>query len=75
MGGEWGGGGLQDYIVSPSPFPQDFGFWIWDLDLEPVYGTWILDLGLTVMSVDHVRCSEILCSSSVNFQFCYNQIF
>ena len=27
--------GLQDYIVSPSPspFPLDFGLWIYDLDL------------------------------------------
>ena len=33
VGGE--GGGLLDYIVSPSPipFPLDFGFRIWDLDL------------------------------------------
>ena len=38
-----GGGGLQDYIVSPNPipFPLDFGFWIWDLDLGPWFGTWI----------------------------------
>ena len=35
-------GGLLDYIVSPIPFPLDFGFGtqIWDLDLG-------LDLGLT----------------------------
>ena len=43
-------GGLKDYIVSPSPspFPLDFGFRIWDLDLGPGFGTriWDLDLGL-----------------------------
>ena len=37
------GGGLQDYIVSPSPipFPLDFRFWIWiwDLDLGLGFGT------------------------------------
>ena len=26
-------GGLDDYIVSPSPFPLDFGLWIWNLVL------------------------------------------
>ena len=31
---------------SPSPFPKDFGFWIWNLDLGPGYGTWIRDLDL-----------------------------
>ena len=38
----------------PSPFPLDFGFRIWDLDLGPGFGTCIwdldlaLDLGLTI---------------------------
>ena len=43
--GWWGGGGLQDFSVSPSPSPftLDFGFWIWDLDLGPGFGTWIWD--------------------------------
>ena len=41
-----------------SPFPLDFGFWIWDLDLGPGFGTWIwdsdlgLDLGLTINQFD-----------------------
>ena len=35
------GGGLLNYSVSPSLFPLDFRFWIWDLDLG-------LDLGLTI---------------------------
>ena len=30
----------------PSPFPLDFGFMIWDLDLGPRFGTWIWDLDL-----------------------------
>ena len=55
VGGGWGGG-LLDYIVSPSPipFPLDFGFWILDLDFGPGFWTWILDLdfgldlGLTI---------------------------
>ena len=34
---DWGGS-LQDYSVSPSPFPLDFGFSIWDLDLGPRFG-------------------------------------
>ena len=52
------GGGLQDYIVSPSPspFPLDFGLKIWDLDFGLRFGTWVwdsdlgldLDLGLTI---------------------------
>ena len=43
--GWWVGGGLLDYIVSPSPipFPLDFRFWILDLDFG-------LDLGLTILS-------------------------
>ena len=39
---QWIGGGLWDYVVSPSPLTLDFGFWIWDLDLG-------LDLGLTII--------------------------
>ena len=45
LGGVVGwGGGLLDYIVSPSPipFPLDFGFGILDLDFG-------LDLGLTIL--------------------------
>ena len=42
-------------IDSPSPFPLDFGFRIWDLDFGTGFGTWIpdldlgLDLGLTII--------------------------
>ena len=36
---------LQDYSVSPSPFPLDFEFRIWDLDLGPGFGTWDVALG------------------------------
>ena len=45
-GGGWDGGGLLDYIVSPSPipFPLDFGFWTWILD--PDFG---LDLTLAII--------------------------
>ena len=44
--GGWLGGGLLDYIVSPSPipFPLDFGFWTWILD--PDFG---LDLTLAII--------------------------
>ena len=39
------GSGLWDYIVSPSPFPLDSGFWTWilDIDFGLRYGTWIWD--------------------------------
>ena len=44
-GGPVSGGGLKDYIVSPSPspFPLDFEFWTWILDLNFGLGfrTWL----------------------------------
>ena len=42
-GGVGWGGGLLDYIVSPSPspFPLDFIFRILHLDLGSGFGTWI----------------------------------
>ena len=49
--------GLYCQPQSPSPFPLDFGFKIWDLDLGPGFETWIwdldfgLDLGLTIFAV------------------------
>ena len=54
VGGGWGGG-LLDYIVSPSPSPfhLDFVFLFLDLDLG-------LDLGLTIVKFVYVlRCNSV----------------
>ena len=37
---------VKKSFLSPSPFPLDFGFGIWDLDLGPGFGIWISDLDL-----------------------------
>ena len=47
-----------------TPFPLDFGFRIWDLDLGLGFGTWIwdldlgLDLGLTIFILCNIRCTN-----------------
>ena len=61
IGGGWVGGGLLDYIVSPSPipFPLDFGFWtrILDLDFGLGFGT---GLGLDKNLYFHLSAAIIL---------------
>ena len=51
IGGWGGGGGLQDFIVNPTPnpYPLDFGFETLDLDLGLGFGAQDLDQGSTIV--------------------------
>ena len=44
-------------VSAPSPFPLDFGFRIWDLDVGLGFGTCIWDLDLRLeFGIDNKKC-------------------